>query len=170
MGTNFYLVTDENSHQLEEDQHTYENHIGKRSAAGRYCWKCHQTLCKQGAGYIHHSKYGNNQEVEWLNFCPKCGAKCDDTNKNSIALAAMKELGFYNGQLEVESPEQSPIGSCSSFSWAIYPFDFFKKLNENPMLGIQDEYGECYSVEEFKEMLVKSCPIQIFHSIGVDFS
>ena len=37
MGTNFYL-----GKYVYETK--YENHIGKRSAAGLYCWDCDETL------------------------------------------------------------------------------------------------------------------------------
>ena len=52
MGTNYYVKTDDG-----------EVHIGKRSAAGWYCWDCRQTLCK---GRVH---YGDG----YFDRCPICG-------------------------------------------------------------------------------------------------
>ena len=41
MGTNYYLK----GHRGDDNP---KYHIGKRSAAGLYCWDCHITLCKGG--------------------------------------------------------------------------------------------------------------------------
>jgi hypothetical protein len=59
MGTNFYTIDD--------------IHIGKRSAAGLYCFDCEVTLCKNGEDAIHQGSSG------WYNTCPKCGKVGLDT-------------------------------------------------------------------------------------------
>ena len=151
MGTNYYLVTDENT------EHDYENHIGKRSAAGRYCWKCDVTLCKEGKDFVHKSS-----DKSWLDFCPNCGDKYDVNHGGN---AAFKELGFFDGDLETET-----IGSCASFSWAKYPFKVYDELRKNKKLRIQDEYGRFFTTQDFKEMIQKNCPIQYFENVGESFS
>lgn len=49
MGTNFYLK----GHRGDDDP---KYHIGKRSAAGLYCWDCRITLCKGGESAIHRGQ------------------------------------------------------------------------------------------------------------------
>ena len=97
MGTNFYFRALNYSepemnfkvHSLEEMLEGYKpgplvdcdfesaprtcgKHIGKRSGAGAYCFKCDVTLCKAGKGGVHYSG------KEWFAACPKCGAKKDE--------------------------------------------------------------------------------------------
>ena len=61
MGTNFY---------------TRDGlHIGKRSAAGTYCWDCRLTLCKGGEKAVHMSTHGAHG---FYDACPKCGAAGED--------------------------------------------------------------------------------------------
>ncbi len=134
MGTNFYKLNG--------------MHIGKRSAAGHYCWDCHITLCKEGKEGIHHT------ESEWYDACPICRKKPDKNGAN----AAYKELGFskVNGK-------QKGVSSCCSFTWAIYPEQVTR------VRKIKDEYGRSYTKEEFKKEL-EFCPIQYFDLIGEDFS
>lgn len=55
MGTNFYLN---------------KEHVGKRSAAGLYCWDCRLTLCRSGESMVH---FGGNRD--FFLSCPKCGVK-----------------------------------------------------------------------------------------------
>ena len=55
MSTNFYL------HTKGE-----EIHIGKRSAAGLYCYKCHTTTCEGGDKAIHTGR------SPFSKTCPKC--------------------------------------------------------------------------------------------------
>lgn len=136
MGTNFYTEKGK--------------HIGKRSAAGRYCWDCKVTLCKQGESFVH-------RDAEWFDKCPKCG-KSTKAKKGLSTSSAGRELGFNKGEFK----EKTGVCSCSSFSWAIYPY----KLKGE---SVVDEYYSEYTIEEFQQIL-KECPIEIFHSIGVDFS
>lgn len=58
MGCNFYTLKDE--------------HIGKRSAAGLYCWDCGITLCKDREAGNHLS------ESKWFEACHKCGKKREE--------------------------------------------------------------------------------------------
>jgi hypothetical protein len=136
MGTNFYDASNE--------------HIGKRSAAGMWCWDCSATLCIGGTSSVH-SGHGN-----WLSACPKCGAtKIDETLDDS---AVGRELGFN------EAPPASKTGvrSCSSFTWAMHP-----SMISGASVFVKDEYGRAYTAEEFKNVL-DECPIRFF-AIGQDF-
>lgn len=78
MGCNFYIYNPETK-ELK--------HIGKRSAAGRYCWDCGVTLCIDGEYYVHYSDHA------WYDYCPKCGRTKDDEDKFSESSVA-RELGF----------------------------------------------------------------------------
>lgn len=133
MGTNFYTLDG--------------RHIGKRSAAGRYCWDCGITLCK---GRVH---YGDG----FHDACPQCGAA---PLKESIETSsAGRELGFNNAPPEAKTGVQS----CSSFSWAME----VGELEGEP--AIEDEYGRQYTAPEFQQVL-EECPIRFTDSIGIEFS
>ena len=135
MGTNFYSL-----HKGE--------HIGKRSAAGLYCWDCKITLCKDGDAGVHYDK-------EWHDACPKCGQKPkkEGLDTSSVGL----ELGF-NKKTQVI---KKGVSSCSSFTWAI---DFDKSM----ILFVVDEYGKKYTRKQFLKML-DYAPIRYFNMIGKDF-
>lgn len=145
MGTNFYIG---------------QQHIGKRSAAGLYCWDCDTTLCKKGNDAIHIS-----DTPDWHTSCPECG-KTTNEEWNSPGQAASIELGFSN-------PKPSrPHGvlSCSSFTWAIPPEPAKLKFAKNTFLRrIRDEYGRKYTGKEFLQMLETNCPVQFTHMIGQTF-
>ncbi len=136
MGTNFYQGN---------------KHIGKRSAAGFYCWDCKVTLCAQGDSKVHYD------ESSWYLECPKCGKKpIAEAIDHS---AAGRELGFNTGKPLVKTG----VASCSSFSWAM------DQSALKPGIKIRDEYGVYYTMAEFKQIL-DECPIQLYGSIGMDFS
>lgn len=77
MSTNFYMMNGK--------------HIGKRSAAGLYCWDCKRTLCVFGEKGVHES----NAPEAWFEQCTKCGSK--------------------------PSKRKTNVKPCSSFSWAVHP-------------------------------------------------
>ena len=133
MGTNFYIN---------------EKHIGKRSAAGPYCWDCKTTLCKEGEDKVHY-------DSEWFDHCPSCGNKKQEQSLNESA--AGKELGFNKGPLNKQG-----VSSCCSFSWAMYPY----QLQDGT---IKDEYDRIYTKDEFNKML-EDCPIRYYSMIGAEFS
>lgn len=58
MGTNFYWKSD-----LDDE----DVHIGKRSAAGLYCYDCNRSLCKS-EDLIHYT----NAISDWYVKCPEC--------------------------------------------------------------------------------------------------
>ena len=130
MGTNFYI-------KGKRDNDDPKYHIGKRSAAGLYCWDCRVTLCKGGESRVH---YGD----AFYDKCPKCGKSHEKETLSNSAIG--RELGFNTTKPE----KKSGVKGCSSFIWA-RPLGKIKH--------IVDEYGTEYSLEEFKAMLAE-CPIQ----------
>lgn len=151
MGTNYYI----NSKKYDD----ISGHIGKRSAAGFYCWDCAVTLCAEGPGHVHTSN------SHWLEFCPKCGAGKPKEEDLSISSAG-RELGFN----KTKPKKKKGIASCSSFAWGIYPHELdqiFKKLKlKYPVIN---EYDEKLTEGDFLDIL-EECPLQSFGLIGTKFS
>lgn len=161
MGTNFYI----RGHRRDDSP---EFHLGKRSAAGLYCWDCKETLCLDGTSGVHESKSG------WATMCLTCGQK---PNIESIgASTAGRELGFNQ-----DTPRRkSGVSSCSSFRWAMEEKDMIGKIAEiekcpncdHPYPDtdkvIEDEYGSPYTLAQFRQIL-QECPIQYQDSIGQVF-
>jgi len=153
MGTNFYI---------RGHRHCGSMHIGKRSAAGYYCWHCKMTL---GIG------------DDWVESCPGCGRLPE--SESLADSAAGLELGFANPK--VGSPKVG-VRSCSSFRWAMTMDDVKAKMADATKCPschreytdcrecrIEDEYGRLYTSGEFESMLA-GCPVQFFDSIGKEFS
>jgi hypothetical protein len=139
MGTNFYVK----GHRGNDDP---KFHIGKRSAAGLYCWDCGVSLCKGGAARVHY-------ENDFFDKCPKCGKSHEKETLSTSCVG--RELGF-----NTEKPEKKTgVKGCSSFTWA-RPIGHIK--------NIVDEYGTEYTLEEFRAVL-EECPIRI-ERYGVHFS
>lgn len=154
MGTNFYFGKKE------------EIHIGKRSAAGFYCWDCGVTLCNSGFATWKNKTYYGTDAVHtsgdgWLDSCPICGKKIgEETLSNS---SAGRELGFNESKPE----QKTGVKSCGSFTWAISPKEFQTYFRNRR--HIYDEYGRKYSKQEFIDIL-KECPIKFYGHVGVEFS
>lgn len=150
MGTNYYVFN------LKKPGNE-GRHIGKKSAAGLYCWDCKITLCKAGNEFIHkgcHHSIGCN--CGWYSKCPVCGKLPARENlKNS---SAGRELGFNTSEYK----KKKGVRSCSSFSWAIYP-SRIKKIQ-----GVVDEYGRILNKAEFDSILLE-CPIQYTRLVGQEF-
>ena len=152
MGTNFYWI--DNPDKLEED--SIEIHIGKRSAAGLYCWDCKQTLCKDGEKEVHSGGKRNSSfsalpplfrrdEAKWYSACPKCGKTFED---NGMKSAGAVELGFAKS---ADVPHTG-VSSCSSFTWS--QNEHKEKLaelskDESGRLVVQDEYGDEFTATQF---------------------
>ena len=99
MGTNFYILNGTNEGP----------HIGKRSAAGLWCWECNVTLLAEGIQEIHSGK------GYWLECCPNCGATKSEESLDFSS--AGRELGFNKS----DPMKKTGVASCASFSWAIEP-------------------------------------------------
>lgn len=149
MSTNFYWLGGDDWGR---------DHIGKRSAAGSYCWDCRVTLCKEGESQIHFNG-------TWLGACPRCGAthaRRDGFVKGPAAV----ELGFA----EPEETPPSGVEGAASFSWAIHPDAVRLRCEANMDVQIiRDEYDRLMTGREFLRMLAANCPINFLH-IGEAFS
>lgn len=162
MGTNFYWMMpdpDKCASCGRSDPKEEGGHIGKRSAAGRYCWDCRVTLCTGGERAIH-SGYS-----AFADECPKCGAKPVEETWNQGAAGV--ELGF------AKSAQDKPTGvrSCSSFRWATHPDEVRRRCEEAGENEIvEDEYQRRYTGLAFLRMLASNCPVQFHDSIGRTFS
>ena len=172
MGTNFYI----RGHGHTDDP---EWHIGKRSAAGMYCWDCRKTLHKGGEAGIHHgcTKTGHPPfcDCDWNKKCPGCGkAPAKEGLESSVG---GRELGFNKSRPKVKSG----VSSCSSFSWAM-PADrlaeAIKGVLSCPCCGreygdkdkvVENEYGDLFTWHEFL-MVLEECPVQYTDSVGQEFS
>ena len=135
MGTNFYVV----GHRGDDDP---RYHIGKRSAAGVFCWDCNVTLCVGGNSRVH---YGD----PFHESCQVCGKT--KIKEPIFGGSAGRELGFNKAPFA----RKTGVQSCSSFTWA-RPLGRVRK--------VVDEYGTVYTREEFEGLLLE-CPIQ-FESHG----
>jgi len=170
MGTNYYI----RGHSNDDSP---DWHLGKRSAAGMYCFDCGVTLCKKGEDQIHYTPPGDRGEW-WHEQYPKCGK--EPVNESLQESTAGKELGFND-----EPQKTTGVRSCSSWSWAMSQ-DRLKYLMENteeidncPCCGrqwqdypnklVQDEYGRLFTFHEFQQ-LIADCPVKFAHSVGVYFS
>lgn len=159
MGTNFYINGQEWLDGVRDDPTV---HIGKRSAAGLYCFDCGVTLCKDGTRGVHLGR------SEWHDKCPKCGKS--RTPEELDRSSAGVELGFNNNPTE----EKTGVRSCSSFNWAMNrETELFKRVRKQGMKlndpCIVDEYGRKYTAHEFIDLL-DACPLQFGDSIGSWFS
>src|SRR5215212_11244709 len=137
MGTNYYTLK--------------SKHIGKRSAAGKYCWDCNTTLCKEGNDAVHTgSGYPllnsgdmmkdlameiKRSEEKWYDECPICHKKPDKEGVDNNA--AGRELGFNKEPYK----RKTGIKSCSSFTWAVSPSNLSK------VKYVRDEYGRKMTIK-----------------------
>ncbi len=145
MGTNFYVRGWKSRDSMDP-----KYHIGKRSAAGLFCWDCGVTLCKGGPTGVHH-------EYPWFTACLLCGQKQSEEGWES---SAGRELGFA----KYPPGKKAGVKSCCSFTWCMDPDKFLKKR-----VTIWNEYGDNFSHDEFLKIL-EECPIQFKESIGQWFS
>lgn len=168
MGTNFYWRVDPillpNGEPVPIDRNEPSIHIGKRSSAGLYCWRCAVTLCKDGREGIHRGVPGGfsrgvtaylaEQQQRWHTRCPVCGT----------APLPFEERHTDAGRLH-------PVRGVCSFSWAQDPESvgvICEQRSDEQI--VEDEYGDPLTGREFLDMLRADCPIQATHSIGRVFS
>jgi len=164
MGTNFYLngYVMEGPHylpinQINKDEDDPIVHIGKRSAAGMYCWDCGATLCVGGEREIHTA----GPRSKFNDCCLVCGNEPVKVNGLKEGPAAV-ELGFAKPNVK----RSTGVRGCSSFSWAQPPKLFLRFAKERVAEHIvRDEYGRKYTGREFLIMLDANCPVQ-FNCVG----
>lgn len=168
MGTNYYIKGYDNPEKNERDEDSPDWHIGKRSAAGLFCFKCDITLCKTGPEGVH---YG----TPWHDACPTCGKKYDREGLEESSGGL--ELGFNKNPTAIKEG----VSTASSFSFAMDFTQIVKKLqdefgeekkafDENEKT-IVDEYKREFSYIEFIELLTPiPTSLRFRHSIGEFFS
>lgn len=167
MGTNFFLdnfIYDfEDGLYVPDDQTGRDHmdpagHLGKRSAAGYYCWDCGQTLCQGGDKKVHHGK------SSWWDSCPKCGKSpvAKDKMPRSMAL----ELGFAAAR----GHRPSGVAACSSLSWCHPPMAAKAFIESQEIVSVTDEYGRKMTGLQFLAMVQTNCPIQLSRMVGKWFA
>jgi len=146
MGTNFYTLEGK--------------HLGKRSAAGLFCWTCKKSLRIGGESLVHTSRADlfdvEAHKREWYNKCSICGDVPQNEGWDNSSVG--RELGFNKEPYG----EKTGVSSCSSFTWAV------RESSLNRLKYVKDEYGRKFTIAEFRKIL-EECPIQFFDLIGTDF-
>lgn len=142
------------------DRNEPEYHIGKRSAAGHYCWDCRLTLCKDGEDGLHQScRHEIGCRCRWFNACPQCGGKVQKNGFNPVDV----ELGFA-ASLTVKP---TGVTGASSFSYAQKPKLVEQICQEfSGEKVVENEYGKRFTGAEFLQMLDTNCPIRFIRFIG----
>lgn len=157
MGTNFYWVDPD---RVGVPAIPARDHIGKRSAAGWYCYDCNMPLVRGGdANLVHHSADAV------VDRCPKCGQS--KPSEHFASGSAAIELGFATPR---KGRKSRGIASCSSFTWGQDPVNVQRLCEQHATEKvIIDEYGREMTGQEFMSMVFANCPLQFTHAIGVDF-
>ena len=138
MGTNFYFK--------KIKGFAFADHIGKRDAAGWYCWDCRIPLIEDG-------------------ICPKC-SKHKPEKESLTESAEGRDLGFNISRVR----KKTGVASYSSFTWAVNKEYLQKRLETvlNQLIVIEDENGIGYTWGMFNEVL-KECPVDITLNIVKKF-
>ena len=176
MGTNFYWKPDIEKklfHLVEDDDHP-QHHIGKRSAAGLYCWDCGVPLVEEvsyGRRFYQKTRWSNDavhgSSHPHLKACPNCilepGAS---PGLSSPGNPAGVELGFA----KPARGRPTGVDSAASFSWAQEPARVLLTCRKSPLTPvIADEYGSDYTGDDFLDLIL-GVPLWFTISIGQCFS
>lgn len=152
MGTNFYWK----DKPEDADDMDPQWHIGKRSAAGMYCWDCDATLCEGGKAAIHQSRYGFHEQ------CPKCG-QAPTKEGLDVPNPVSVELGFSSPR----DGRPTGVRGTSSFSWAQDAEAARASCEQNmDSEAVVDEYGRVSTGREFLRMLRSNCAVEFHDSVG----
>lgn len=184
MITDFYWICNEDG-QLpggialeggESEDHP-KFHIGKRAAAGLYCWDCGIPLVRPGTrrdGYgevymdadvVHGGRHTDAHPTS----CPLCTRYYVPPAKLDLSAPghpAGVELGF------AKPLEHRPTGisGASSFSWAQEPARALRiLLRFQHETLVRDEYDRTYTGKQFSDMLLLT-PMWFTTSVGTFFS
>ncbi|TSC62754.1 MAG: hypothetical protein G01um101448_456 [Parcubacteria group bacterium Gr01-1014_48] len=151
LGTNFYLRDKEQEYEREE-------HLGKRSAAGHYCYDCEISLVTGLSGGWNvtspHISAGRTFEA-----CPLCGSKPSGN--------------FYIPELVSPTEEQTAreetfsVRYSCSFGFAQAP-DVIDAYSEDT--EVVDEYGRVYTMREFRGEVLGKAIFFFTHHVGQVFS
>lgn len=157
MGTNFFWIQDAH---IPLGGNFEGHHVGKRCAAGPYCWDCRVTLYPEGEEQIHSG------DSMFLEACPRCLTPLPEYDVLCKGAGAV-ELGFAKPNLE----PPTGVSSAASFSWACEPSiarERCEQYIDRPV--IQDGHGRLYTGGLFLQMLKANCPIEITETVGREFS
>lgn len=149
MGMNIYTIRKEPLKEYDDfnKKHilNYEDkHIGKRYAAGIWCWDCKVPMFDPHDTSIK----GTNYE-----YCRSCGKKRPDY-KDMPYNGAMRELGFD----KKKPKEHSGIDGASGFIWCIDDHYGLGTSKEEILYSLKDikevidEYGRRMSIKEFHDI------------------
>ena len=156
MGTNYYWMNgfiedprqfgqfiDEAEIEMRDDPRV---HIGKRSAAGRWCWDCGVSLAREGTREVHYRS-------TWHDACPACGKTWDESIPITRGTGGM-ELGFVKA---ADVPKVG-VSSCSSFTWTMMEHKrrataYSRAQDFEDKKVIRNEYGAEFTAAEFLECL-----------------
>jgi hypothetical protein len=142
MGTNFYTIK-------------HKKHIGKRYAAGLYCWDCD---IKMPDGK-EKSPYGGYFQVK---TCPLCGKSYQNEKGNTTAF---RELGFNKSK----PTRKTGVATCCGFIWAMSLENLCGIIGESEDKTIIDEYSNELTLDDFNDIL-SECPLNCQQdNIGKEF-
>ena len=106
-------------------------HIGKRWAAGVWCWECKKEAEYDALGCFH--------------FCAKCGARC--SGETLAFNPAMRELGFD----KTKEIKHKGVDGASGFFWhAKNRKEALRKLKG--IKKVKTEYGQYWTIKRFWRM------------------
>lgn len=134
MGTAYYLRTE-----------SVPQYIGKREAAGLYCWDCEISLHKQGLDEAERQRTMRcvtgskltHVQSDWHKVCPKCGK------------AATQESLRSSG-----SGRPFGVASCAVFTWAKTPSEIAKQILSSKLeKPIVNEHDTAFTLEQFEMVL-----------------
>ena len=161
MGTNYYIKG-----YSENDNMNPNWHIGKRSAAGHFCFDCDTTLCVDGPERVHYCRTGN-RDTQWHTSCPMCGKM--PNQENMAQSSGGLELGFNKNPYV----KKTGVASASSFSFAMSLRDLKRALKHDfgklSKAIVVDEYDREYSYKEFIDMLNTIPKCLQYDCIGEEF-
>lgn len=147
MSTNYYLLEAEGA-ELPDHWERVDLFIGKRAAAGTYCWDDRLTLCKGGEAAIHSGR------AEWHQACPKCGQRPRQRSPEELEEPHRAFVPTPRGVLLV-----------SSFTFHLAPRALrscVARLSHPARSRIIACDDDRMSLAAFEEMLALRCPIHFF--------
>lgn len=149
MGTNFYF--------REGMCGAEQKHIGKRSAAGAYCFKCGITLCKKGRTKVHYISWHDG----WWDKCPLCKEAYEPAPLVHDEKTRQEWYKYRNTH---------NVRPCASFGWDMDP-DIVRVICTRlaEVQCIEDEYGEIFTGLQFWEEVI-CCPLWHYDCIDRDFT
>ena len=168
MGCNFFIYNKLTKEKI---------HIGKRSAAGYYCWNCKTTLCKRENEGVHldcngcwESSHKKIHDCKWFDRCSYCG--CTPDKENLFNSSAERELGMNTLAME----KKKGVRRCFSFTFALEPYKIDNIMKKNGNLVIVSEYyypkkdDQMWDLDTFKKTVMLECLIKFMHMVGIEFS